>query len=63
MFVVRTRSSSLGTFHAQDALAHFKAMARAGQDPKVMTVGGKALPLAGLERWIATVPRRFRPSA
>ncbi len=63
MFVVRTRSSSLGTFHAQDALVHFKKMARAGQEPRIMTVGGKALALAGLERWIATVPRRHRPSA
>ena len=63
MFVVRTRLASLGTPRAQDALAHFKVMTSAGNEPTVTTIGGKALAPAGLERWIATVPRRYRPSA
>ena len=63
MFVVRTRLSSLGTPCAQDALAFFKMMSRVGNEPIVTTVGGKALAPAGLERWIATVPRQHSRSA
>ncbi len=62
MFVVRTRLSALGTPRAQDALAHFRVMASAGNEPTVTTVGGKPLAPSGLEQWIATVPRRHRPS-
>ena len=62
MFVVRTRLSSLGTPRAQDALAYYTMMSRAGNEPTVTTIGGRVMAPARLERWIATMPRRHLSS-
>lgn len=56
MFVVRTRLTAHGTPFAQDALARFEIMSRAGHEPTVVTVAGKSVQPAGLKRWIAAIP-------